>query len=97
MIIAEYKQLIEKKTGEPFPQDAYTQLILTRDAVFRSWNTARAVTYRRIHKIPDDLGILALRSTFRRWSSEISVNALEPGSGSPAIPRPAPRSSTGNS
>ncbi len=55
-IVAEYKRLVEKISGEPFPQDAYTQLMLTRDAVFRSWNTTRAVTYRRIHKIPDDLG-----------------------------------------
>lgn len=55
-VIAGYKRLVEEKTGEPFPQDAYAQLELARDAVFRSWNIARAVTYRRIHKIPDDLG-----------------------------------------
>jgi len=55
-VIADYKRLIEKKTGDPFPQDAYQQLALARDAVFRSWNGARAVHYRRINKIPDDLG-----------------------------------------
>ena len=55
-VIADYKKLIEKKTGEPFPQDADQQLALARDAVFRSWNGARAVHYRRINKIPDDLG-----------------------------------------
>jgi pyruvate,orthophosphate dikinase len=55
-VIADYKKLIEKKTGRPFPQDAHQQLALTRDAVFRSWNGARAVHYRRMNKIPDDLG-----------------------------------------
>jgi len=55
-VIVDYKKLIEKKTGKPFPQDAYQQLVLARDAVFRSWNGARAVHYRRINKIPDDLG-----------------------------------------
>jgi len=55
-VIVDYKKLIEKKTGKPFPQDAYQQLALARDAVFRSWNGARAVHYRRINKIPDDLG-----------------------------------------
>jgi pyruvate,orthophosphate dikinase len=55
-VIAGYKRLIEKKTGAPFPQDAHQQLALARDAVFRSWNGARAVHYRRMNKIPDDLG-----------------------------------------
>jgi pyruvate,orthophosphate dikinase len=55
-IIADYKKLIEKKTGKTFPQDAHEQLTLTRDAVFRSWNCPRATHYRRINKIPDNLG-----------------------------------------
>ena len=55
-VIAAYKKLIRQQTGQPFPQDAYLQLAMARDAVFRSWNTSRATTYRRIHKIPDDLG-----------------------------------------
>jgi pyruvate,orthophosphate dikinase len=55
-IIADYKKLIEKKSGKAFPQDAHEQLALTRDAVFRSWNCPRATHYRRINKIPDDLG-----------------------------------------
>jgi pyruvate,orthophosphate dikinase len=55
-VIAGYKRMIHKKTGDPFPQDANQQLVMARDAVFRSWNNPRATTYRRIHKIPDDLG-----------------------------------------
>jgi pyruvate,orthophosphate dikinase len=55
-IIARFKELIRKKTGSDFPQDAHTQLVMARDAVFRSWNNARARHYRRITDIPDDLG-----------------------------------------
>ena len=55
-IIAEYKKLVEKKTGKPFPQDAHEQLRMARNAVFRSWFNPRAQHYRRMNKIPDDLG-----------------------------------------
>ncbi|MGE5644992.1 MAG: pyruvate, phosphate dikinase [Acidobacteriota bacterium] len=55
-VIAGYKKLVEKKTGKPFPQDAAAQLAGARDAVFRSWNNPRAIHYRKMNKIPDDLG-----------------------------------------
>ena len=55
-IIADYKKLVEKKSGRPFPQDAREQLAMARDAVFRSWNGKRAITYRRMNQIPDNLG-----------------------------------------
>ncbi len=55
-VVAEYKKLVEKKTGKPFPQDARQQLLMARDAVFRSWNNPRAIHYRRMNSIPDDLG-----------------------------------------
>jgi pyruvate,orthophosphate dikinase len=55
-IIADYKKLVEKKSGKPFPQDARQQLAMARDAVFRSWNGKRAITYRRMNQIPDNLG-----------------------------------------
>ncbi len=55
-VIAEYKKLVQKKTGRPFPQDAHTQLQMARDAVFRSWHNPRAIHYRRMNKIADDLG-----------------------------------------
>jgi len=55
-IIADYKKLVEKKSGKPFPQDARTQLTMSRDAVFRSWNNDRAIHYRRMNQIPDNLG-----------------------------------------
>ena len=55
-VIAGYKKLVEKKTGNPFPQDAMVQLQGARDAVFRSWFNDRAKHYRRMNQIPDDLG-----------------------------------------
>ncbi len=55
-IIADYKELVQKKTGKPFPQEALEQLSMARDAVFRSWNGQRAIEYRRIEGIPDNLG-----------------------------------------
>ena len=55
-LIVEYKELVKEKTKHEFPQEALVQLALARDAVFKSWNTPRAVTYRRLNKIADDLG-----------------------------------------
>jgi pyruvate,orthophosphate dikinase len=55
-VIADYKKLVQKKTGKPFPQDALEQLAGARDAVFRSWNNDRAIYYRKMNQIPDDLG-----------------------------------------
>ena len=55
-VIVGYKALIQKKTGKPFPQDAHVQLEMSRDAVFRSWMNPRAIYYRKMNKIPDDLG-----------------------------------------
>ena len=51
-IIKKYKKIITKNTGEMFPSDPWIQLNMARDAVFRSWNNPRAISYRRIHHIP---------------------------------------------
>ncbi|MGH9468975.1 MAG: pyruvate, phosphate dikinase, partial [Terriglobia bacterium] len=55
-VIAGYKQLVRKRTGADFPQDPRKQLAKAAEAVFRSWNNPRAQTYRRLNRIPDDLG-----------------------------------------
>ncbi len=55
-IISEYRTLVQKETGKDFPQDVREQLFLAVSAVFRSWNTPRAITYRRLNHLPDDLG-----------------------------------------
>jgi pyruvate,orthophosphate dikinase len=56
ILVERYKKLINKETGENFPQEPKAQLKMAIDAVFNSWNTKRAITYRRINKISDDLG-----------------------------------------
>ncbi len=55
-VIEEYKWLIGKEAGHTFPQDPFEQLFMAINAVFNSWNNERAVVYRRINKIPDNLG-----------------------------------------
>lgn len=55
-VIREYKNLIKRETGKEVPYDPYKQLYLAVGAVCDSWNSTRARAYRRINKIPDDLG-----------------------------------------
>ncbi|MBN1621246.1 MAG: pyruvate, phosphate dikinase [Endomicrobiales bacterium] len=55
-IVDKYKAAYKEKTGEDFPQDPYVQLCGARDAVFKSWMNDRAIHYRKMNKIPDDLG-----------------------------------------
>lgn len=55
-VVVKYKALVKEKSGNDFPQDPNTQLWMAINAVFDSWNTKRAITYRKIHKIPDDWG-----------------------------------------
>jgi len=47
---------VEVLAGTPFPHEPRAQLLSTTAAVFRSWNAAKAVTYRRLNAIPDGLG-----------------------------------------
>jgi pyruvate, orthophosphate dikinase len=55
-LVATYKQLIKDHTGDDFPQEPREQLDMAVRAVFDSWNTERAVLYRRQERIPSDLG-----------------------------------------
>ena len=55
-VIQGYKQVIRKATGTDFPQDPRVQLRMAVEAVFRSWKNPRAITYRRMNKIPDEIG-----------------------------------------
>jgi pyruvate, orthophosphate dikinase len=56
-IVESYKTIIfSKQRGHEFPQDVYDQLRMAISAVFDSWNRQRAIDYRRVHAIADDLG-----------------------------------------
>ncbi len=55
-LIKEYKLIVKRFVGEEFPTDPRTQLLMAIRAVFNSWHNPRAEVYRRINKIPGDLG-----------------------------------------
>ncbi len=55
-ITGEFKQIVERFSGRPFPDDPFEQLRLAIEAVFRSWDGKRARDYRNAAKIPHDLG-----------------------------------------
>ena len=63
-LIERYKEIVERHLGRPFPQDPAEQLWGAIGAVFGSWNSARAITYRRIHTIPES------------WGTAVNVQAM---------------------
>jgi len=56
VLVGQYKELVARETGKPFPQDAWEQLKGAINAVFNSWNNSRAIKYREINGIPHDWG-----------------------------------------
>ena len=63
-VVSEYKKLVEKRTGKPFPQEPREQLWGAVGAVFESWMNQRAITYRRLHSIPES------------WGTAVNVQAM---------------------
>jgi pyruvate,orthophosphate dikinase len=63
-LVKRYKQRVEEERGDPFPQDPRKQLWGAIDAVFGSWMNARAITYRRLHRIPES------------WGTAVNVQAM---------------------
>lgn len=55
-LVAEFKAVYKLEIGQDFPSDPFEQLLIAVRAVFNSWNNPRAITYRRLHDIPHDLG-----------------------------------------
>lgn len=55
-VVRQYKELYKNQLGQEFPQDPYEQLELAIKAVFGSWMGKRAVDYRRLNKIANNLG-----------------------------------------
>ncbi|MEQ4304686.1 pyruvate, phosphate dikinase [Plantactinospora sp. B6F1] len=55
-LVQAYKKVFHEQTGREFPQAPHEQLYQAVEAVFASWNTERAVLYRRQERIPQDLG-----------------------------------------
>ncbi|MEX1109519.1 MAG: pyruvate, phosphate dikinase, partial [Dongiaceae bacterium] len=63
-LVGAYKDIVQQELGEPFPQDPGKQLWGAIGAVFGSWQTQRAVTYRRLHDIPEE------------WGTAVNVQAM---------------------
>src|SRR5437016_12571410 len=55
-LVKEFKEIIRKESGKPFPDDPLEQLRASIEAVFSSWNNKRATDYRNFNKIPHNLG-----------------------------------------
>jgi pyruvate,orthophosphate dikinase len=55
-IVAKFKEIFKKAAGFDFPSDPWKQLRNAVEAVFKSWGNPRAITYRKLHKIPHTLG-----------------------------------------
>ncbi len=54
-IVHQYKKTIEQEKGKAFPEDPREQLLLSIGAVFNSWNNPRAISYRRINRVPPEI------------------------------------------
>src|SRR3984893_16808656 len=63
-VVGRYKDAVARETGQDFPQDPHAQLWGAIGAVFSSWMNARAVTYRRLHDIPES------------WGTAVNVQAM---------------------
>ncbi len=63
-IVADYKDLVERELGKPFPTDPKDQLWGAIGAVFSSWMIPRAITYRKINEIPAN------------WGTAVNVQAM---------------------
>ncbi len=55
-VVADYRALVQTRTGHEFPADPAQQLWGAIEAVWRSWTLKKAVDYRKVHRIADDLG-----------------------------------------
>ena len=63
-LIVQYKKRVQEEHGKPFPQDPHEQLWGAIGAVFGSWMNQRAITYRRLHNIPES------------WGTAVNVQAM---------------------
>jgi pyruvate,orthophosphate dikinase len=63
-LVARYKKRVKDELGQDFPQDPHKQLWGAIGAVFGSWMNQRAITYRKLHNIPEN------------WGTAVNVQAM---------------------
>jgi pyruvate, orthophosphate dikinase len=71
-IIKQFRTLVKKSVKKEFPDDPMAQLKSSIEAVFKSWNTPRAITYRKLNHIPND------------WGTAVTVQAMVFGNMGPS-------------
>jgi pyruvate, orthophosphate dikinase len=64
LLIEAYKAMVKSRLGKPFPQDPHAQLWGAIGAVLDSWMNARAITYRKLHGIP------------QAWGTAVTIQAM---------------------
>jgi len=63
-LVVQFKEIVRQETGKPFPEDPQKQLWGAIGAVFESWDNPRAITYRKLNKIPGN------------WGTAVNVQAM---------------------
>jgi pyruvate,orthophosphate dikinase len=63
-LVGKFKAFVKQECGKEFPEDPEKQLWGAIGAVFESWDNPRAITYRKLNKIPDD------------WGTAVNVQAM---------------------
>jgi len=89
-LTATYKEIVRQQAGRDFPQDPREQLDLAVMAVFHSWNSDRAVLYRRQERIPSDLGtaVSVVAMVFGNLGDESGTGVAftrDPGTGAQGV------------
>ncbi|WP_244442583.1 pyruvate, phosphate dikinase [Azospirillum lipoferum] len=89
-LLPRFLQLVETRCGRPFPQDPAEQLRMAVAAVFRSWMNPRAVAFRALHGIPEDMGtaVTVQAMVFGNRGQDSGTGVLftrDPSTGAPGL------------
>ena len=89
-LVGKFKETVREQTGRDFPQEPREQLSLAIRAVFNSWNSDRAILYRRQERIPTDLGtaVSVVAMVFGNLGMDSGTGVAftrDPGTGQPGV------------
>ena len=90
LLATEFKHIVQRQTGQPFPQDARTQLWDAIQAMLRAWSAATAVDYRKLNAIPDPGGTAVtiqavIQSTAGKTFGKGTAFTRDPLTGEPVL------------
>jgi pyruvate, orthophosphate dikinase len=89
-LVRRFKEHVRSETGRDFPSDPMDQLWGAIAAVFESWNTRRALDYRKLHDIPDSMGtaVNVVAMVFGNLGEDSGTGVAfsrDPSTGAPAL------------